>query len=166
MKTYYKFWYRLDRTKLYLIWYDGEGDGVVVNEVGQVPAFGKKSSLRTYADKIGLKVEKGKTLLTNLDVTKRWLKKPRKKTVNCKHFLNAWNLFQDIASSAGDTKYDSDRSSSDKIYSKLFYGNNLPAITPPGKSYEPLWTKDEVKIMHEMLAYGLEMFRNRVIIIE
>ena len=32
-----------------------------------------------------------------------------------------------------------------KVYEKIFHGNNLQSITPEGKSYNPLWTRSEIK---------------------
>ena len=45
-----------------------------------------------------------------------------------------------------------------EIYEKLFYGNNLAAITPEGKRYTPQWSADEVGSLAELLAVGLDLF--------
>jgi len=75
--------------------------------------------------------------------------------------LNAWNLFGDIATSV-DAEFDSDRQLSQRVYEKLFWGNNLPSVTPPGKHYTPLWNEDELSLMRAILGHGLDIFRKHV----
>ena len=36
----------------------------------------------------------------------------------------------------------------DKAYKKLFWGSNLPSITPNEKSYHPLWLQREISILN------------------
>lgn len=62
-------------------------------------------------------------------------------------FLNGWNFFEDLVrtfSLEGDfLEYRAP--CLDKVYDKIFWGCNLPAVTPAGKSYSPLWTNEEVE---------------------
>jgi hypothetical protein len=44
------------------------------------------------------------------------------------------------------------------IYDKLFWGNNLPLITPEGERYLPEWSADEVQSLAQILASGLDLF--------
>ena len=88
-------------------------------------------------------------------------KMKRGRRIDCAEFLAAWNLFEDISHSLKST-FDPDHALTQKIYDKLFYGNNLPVITPEGKFYIPLWTGRELVIIHHVMKTGLEMFRTHV----
>lgn len=162
-RNYFILWYRLDRVDSYLIWYTNDFDGVVVDNSEQVIMFKYIPLLRKYADKCGLHIEEEEPGLHNLDAVKDWIENPSKTDINCDILLSAWNLFIDIASSVQDVTFDRDREKTDLIYEKLFWGNNLPAVTPPGKHYKPNWTDDEIEKLQEVLADGLKMFQQKCI---
>jgi hypothetical protein len=67
-------------------------------------------------------------------------------TDTCKILLNGWNFIEDLVKTVGHTEVTKGLHSPllNKVYEKLFYGNNLPAITPQGKSYSPLWMREEI----------------------
>jgi hypothetical protein len=46
-----------------------------------------------------------------------------------------------------------------KIYHKLFWGNNLPPVTPEGCHFNPEWSRDELAALAGVLSAGLEMFQ-------
>lgn len=140
--TYFSLWYRLDRIDYYLIWYTNDRDGVVVDSTGLIPTFRDIDSLAIYAENIGLYVEKEEPTLHNLDLLKYWLENPNQATIVCDDFLAIWNLFTDVASSVLDIEFDRDIQKTKSIYNKLFWGNNLPSLTPKGKYYNPIWTDD------------------------
>ncbi len=50
-----------------------------------------------------------------------------------------------------------------KIYDKLFWGCNIPALTPRGKKYIPLWSAREISIINKVLTEGVRIFRDSVI---
>ncbi len=64
----------------------------------------------------------------------------------CKILLEGWNFIEDLARTIKRTEELRRLHSPllNKIYKKLFYGNNLPSITPKGKSYSPFWLKEEI----------------------
>ncbi|MEC4812938.1 MAG: hypothetical protein SAK29_06645 [Scytonema sp. PMC 1069.18] len=165
-RKHFTLWYRLDQVNGYLIWYTNDVDGVVVDkDTGQIPIFKNTIQLRIYAENSGLQLEDGDIIIHDLDIVKSWLEKPTKKKVDCVYLLTAWNLFTDVAASVGDSTFDCDRQKTNKIYDKLFWGNNLPnhpATSPPSKGYEPVWTAGEIKILGEVLKYGLFMFRQSI----
>ena len=47
-------------------------------------------------------------------------------------------------------------------YEKLFFGNNLPAVTPAGASYTPLWDVAELARLSHTLRLGLTEFAARL----
>lgn len=158
---YYKLWYFITGNNRYLIWYSNEQDGVFVDAKGKVPSFASVENLLSYAETRGIIVELEEPHLHNLDLLVRWLKKPDAKSVSCNEFNNAWNLFSDVSASINGN-FDSDKKLTQKIYDKLFWGCNLPAVTPEGKQYHH-WTKRELQLMHDVLLTGVEMFEQAVI---
>jgi hypothetical protein len=170
-KTHYPLRYRLDNKDRFLIWFtvDGAGedlDGVVLNQKGEILVFRSRKEVFSYCDFGALEVERDYDCLHNFDVVIRWMKRKKSKwfgptAIDCKEFLDTWNLFGDISRSLhGD--FDSDRERTSKIYDKLFYGANPPAITPKGEHYTPYWPNKEKRIIRDVLSHGLQMFRNHL----
>jgi len=160
-REYHNLWYRLDDSDAFLIWYTDEKDGVIVDADEKVPSFQNTEDLLSFADSRDLPVSVEAPILHDLDFVAEWLKKEDIEPVDCQNFLAAWNLFDDVSRSVGGS-FDADRKLTKKIYEKLFWGNNLPSVTPEGKSYHPAWTKRELKIIREVLGSGLSLFRNSV----
>ncbi len=160
-REYSKLWYRLDGGDAYLIWYTDEQDGVVTDSDGKVPCFRSTDDLLRYAESLNLPIEIEGAILHDLDVVAKWSKKEGVDSIDCRTFLAAWNLFDDVSRSVGSS-FDADHELAEKIYDKLFWGNNLPSITPEGKSYHPAWTKRELHTMKEVLEGGLSLFRESV----
>ena len=163
---YYPTRFRLDHKDRYLIWHSSmngeEPDGVVVNADGLMPVFRDGSSLFTYAAVEGLSpVDENQTGLHNLDSVVRWLERKRPAELDCVEFLNAWNLFGDLSATVGGI-FNPDGDKTHKIYGKLFWGCNLPSMTPPGKCYVPLWPGRESRIIREVMSEGLRLFRSRI----
>ena|SRR5207249_3055821 len=167
-RMYFALRYRLDKKDRYLISFTADvdnSDGVAVNADGTIPIFVSKTDLMSYAQTNGFTSTKfEESRLHNLDVIAKWLnmkKMKRSRRVDCMQFLSAWNLFADASKSVG-SDFDLDRERTLKIYEKLFWGNNLMAVTPPGKFYVPIWSAREIEIIHEVMSHGLSMFRHHV----
>ena len=166
-RIHYPVRYRLDHKERWLVWHtieddDGnEDDGVVVNQEGLMPVFRTRQSLLAYAQAKGLSLKEDSPTFYNLDIVQKWLKRKRPAQLNCVEFLSAWNLLADMSTSIGGN-FDPDKDKTRKIYAKLFRGNNLPAVTPAGKHYEPLWPGRESRIIRQVLRDGLVMFRSHL----
>ncbi len=78
------------------------------------------------------------------------------KNFDCKIILNFWNILNDIVYSFGEKIPDERTRRSDRCYNKLFWGNNLPAVTPAGKHYTPVFTRKERKNIRRILSYGID----------
>lgn len=133
---YYILWYRLDGRDGFLIWYSDEKDGVYVNGDGYVPSFKDAASLVEYAKGRGLSVDTEGPILLDLDVLGKWLEGKDVESIDPHSFNGAWNLFADVSRSINGV-FDTDRELTQKIYNKLFWGCNLPSVTPEGKQYHP-----------------------------
>ncbi len=158
---YYILWYRYDDIDSYLIWYSDEKDAVFVDSDGFVPSFKGNDSLLKYAAERGISVDIEKPILHNLDLVNKWLEGKDSELIDCNTFNGAWNLFADVSRSINGG-FDSKQDLTQKIYNKLFWGCNLPSVTPEGEQYNPAWTQRELKIMAQVLGAGMQMFRECV----
>ncbi len=161
-REYYILWYRLDDEDSYLIWFSTENDdGVFVDRNGFVPSFQNISDLQTCAGNNQIKIKVEEPNLIDLDIVKNWLSETDNKIENYNPFLNAWNLFEDISVSTNGN-FDKDKEVTNNLYNRIFWGCNIPAVTPEGESFTPTWTKKELKIIRETLNFGFEMFREKI----
>lgn len=82
-------------------------------------------------------------------------------TKTCRLLLDGWNLIEDLLRTF-NLKEESERLKSpvlNKAYEKLFYGCNLPSITPENKSYSPLWLADEIVLLRKELRFVWHFLR-------
>jgi hypothetical protein len=151
---------RLDREERWLIWQGGEPDTVVTDEPDTIPTFATLDELQHYASSRGIVVQPDDDpWCVDLDCIAHWLRDPQPDAVDCVQFLLGWNLFGDVATAFGQPLRDRD-ATANRAYSKLFWANNLPAVTPVGRYYEPVWKTTELVRMRQVLSRGLEQFRN------
>jgi hypothetical protein len=153
-----------DDSNLYFIWFSNEKDGVCCEPDGEIAAFNDLESLRKYAEVQNILIRDEEAFCLNLDKIEESLKQPLFE-VDCVDFLNAWNLFTDVSVSLKGN-FDSERKATEKIYDKLFWGNNLPAVTPEGEFYTPIWSRKELEIIREVLQKGFILFRSSLKIID
>jgi hypothetical protein len=168
-RTYFPLWFRLDHSDHYLIWSSAEteagedADGVVVDAFRHIPYFRNVAELSAYAAANSYApLDMEDAVLHDLDSVVRWLKlkkMKRARQVNCEALLAAWNLFADMSRSLNG-QFDPDPERTERIYQKLFWGTNPPAMTPEGCHYTPLWSSVELETIHEQLSLGLRMFRS------
>lgn len=156
-RTYYGCWYRLGGVDRYLIWFSSGRDGVFVDANQKIPNFLSLDALTEYAMQQGISIEMEEPNLHDLDKLEHWLRSGNALTVDCHHLLGAWNLFDDVSRSCAG-RFDSNRKLTNRIYKTLFWGSNLPAVTPEGECFVPVWTKGQIKIMRRTLRAGLSLF--------
>ncbi|WP_205503991.1 hypothetical protein [Rufibacter psychrotolerans] len=161
-KQYYIIELQLDNQIKYLIWVLDEVDGLVTDpatEELRLLTFSEKDDLLGFAQKNGLVIEEDEPAKYDFDIIEIWIKNPTG-FIDCKEFLNAWNLFTDVVTTLRiefeGNKKEKVRS---RIYDKLFFGNNIPAITPEGQEYTPEWTDKEIARVAEIMKEGLTILR-------
>lgn len=161
--AYFPLLYRWHGEQRFMLWRSGDTDSMIGNAKGHIYSFSRLSELNRFAEESKLQVEqaKPKLILHDLDVIEMWLR-GKKSTVDCVETLKAWNLFCDIANSVESplkepfTKLDSEMRDLG-IYDKLFWGNNLPAMTPAGERFVPTWSAEELEALAALLSAGLAM---------
>jgi hypothetical protein len=160
MKKYFPLLYRLQAEKRYLIWISSEKDSVMVDDGGFVLSFTDVAQLRGYADSEHYVLQNEEPILHDLDWVVGWTKLPLV-PIDCEKALAAWNLFSDVALSIAARRADFERlDSRPTVYKKLFWGNNLPSMTPKGRYYIPEWSADEIAFLAEILSAGLNLFES------
>jgi len=157
---YYPIEIHLYSKKYIAFWYTDLQDGVLVDEHNKLIIFRCFEEANMYSSSKHLQVDFTETIKYDFDILGNWLLNPIGQTVDCQGFLNLWNLTIDIAYSC-QLKFLGNLQDelTNIIYDKLFYGNNLPCVTPKGKLYKPIWTKEE-------LDYLVKVMENVVFIIE
>ena len=161
-REYYRVRYRLDGVDRYLIWFSDDPDGVVVACDRSIASFRTRCDLDSYAEWRGLAFEPEEPAEFDLDLVEAWLRRPCGSTVDCNAFLNAWNLLDDVASSRGDAAFEQASRGAGRVYDKLFWGCNLPPVTPEGESFVPAWSEREVAELRRILSDGLRLMRDAI----
>ena len=143
-----------------LLWQSGDSDSIGVNSDGNVYSFSSSAELNSFADANQLHIESEEPKLHDLDSIDLWISS-KESNVDFVKTLTAWNLFRDIANSVKDPSKDAFQKldfGMSEAYDKVFWGNNLPAVTPPGKKFVPTWSAKELQALAALLSAGLIMF--------
>jgi hypothetical protein len=147
-----------------LIWYTGRGkemeDGLLIDKAGFLLVFKSVQQAHEYAGANKLMVGDPEAVCYDLDELASWLDHPNNE-LDCVEALNLWNLFSDVAASVSfSSPFRNLDRARPTIYEKIFAGNNLPVMTPPGRHYEPTWSQDEMRHIAEVMATGWELFKS------
>lgn len=128
-----------------------------MSSTNQLAAFENIGELMDFAEERGLTIQPEKPPIYDFDALKSWTKTLDIEKIECESFLNAWNMLGDIEKTFGRTLKEPEGSNA--VYDKLFYGNNVPSITPEGKCYIPEWTTSEAFILASVFRAGLRTLR-------
>lgn len=159
---------RLGGKPRYLLWQtDLETDApdrVLADPLGRVASFGSDGEARAHAAARGEPAPEAPPVVYDLDRLAAWCDHPGEATLDCEAALNAWNLLADLPAPPADAPSVFGRAdqSGRELYDKLFFGNNLPAITPRGTSYTPLWSAEELARLSHTLRLGLAYLAARL----
>lgn len=158
-RQYFEVRYRLRGRWKWLLWYSDDVDGVETSSAGQLLVFRTVDSLRRYTTRHQLAVDDSVTKY-DLDIVFEWLHTALPEEIQCEIFLNAWNLFGDVANSVTEQRawWQSLNSAADAEYAKLVAGCNLPALRPTGPTYTPLWSDEEAATIAELFDCGIGYF--------
>jgi hypothetical protein len=138
---------------------EGDTDGVLVSK-GQLVCARTQEEFSELARQHNITLETGKEESQNLDGIEELLQLPASDDI-CALLLNAWNLLGDIARSV-NASLDDRGPEADKCYDKLFYGSNLPSITPAGEHYSPYFNDEEQRTIIEILDRGRAILASRL----
>lgn len=152
---------QINRKVVYTINYQNDFSGFHLTPDGSIAAFTSISKLDEYAAQ--MKITHLRCLETyNLDIAFDWLKSPKGKSIECSKFIDVWNLSGDYRNAVAQKNMDSEDKSHAELYQKLFWGCNLPAVTPAGKKFRPVWTKAEVRELKRVMRESLSIFEQHL----
>lgn len=144
-----------------LLWQDGGDapDKYIANpETKQFLLAGTLGELSGKARELGIQVADQEPTPVDLDKVFRVLAalRPNRRSSlrTCQLLLDGWNTLEDMAHSVDVPlpKASVDEPESLRMaYEKLFYGNNLPSVTPEEESYNPLFSSEERREMRNYL---------------
>ena len=163
-RCYYACQLLLNSVDTFVIWYSDGLDGFVVTPEGYLVAANSSENLVMIAANLGLKLEHQKITVYDFDSLLAWCQAPASEGVHATMFLNAWNFFDDLTGLQAnlESRYVFLSRQASYIYEKLFYGNNLPSITPIGEHYIPSWSNDELIEMRLVFMAGLDHLKKKL----
>ena len=156
-RSYFAVRYRLDGAERYFVWYSDETDGVLLAQPDRLATFSDLSALDGYLFRSGLVRALSEPSLYDFKRLVDWLGDPSAATIDCTFFLDCWNMLSDVARSVGSA-IPSCPGVMD-VYERLFWGCNLPSVTPPGEHFTPEWSATEIEVISDVLSRGLQIFR-------
>ena len=147
---------RVHGKDIFVVWHE---DRFVLRPDGQLLRAWSLGELVSDADEMGLSLIEDEPVRYDFDRLRDWCAEVTAEGVDCPDFLNAWNFFDDLAKSHEDSESVHFRvsRSADHIYEKLFWGNNLPSVTPPGERFAPVWSTDELAEIRRLIESGLQL---------
>jgi hypothetical protein len=158
-KRYYLCEFRIDGGRLYVVWFTSDKDGLARLSDGKIASSADEHQTRAFCEANAMPLEPDSPAIYDFDEIAVWCSRPAAGKIDPISFLNAWNMLDDAlcALSGVRSPYDvtSHRPGANHIYDKLFWANNLPSVTPPGKHYEPIWSPEEIEMMAEIYRLGL-----------
>ncbi|MDE6797246.1 MAG: hypothetical protein K2J36_04460 [Ruminococcus sp.] len=140
----------------FLIWYEDENnENRVYTSGGKIICFPSEEKARRKADELNINITD--TCYYDVERLIYWFT-THQKEMDCEFLIDFWNMFSDIANSVGKELEPIKTRRINRCYNKLFWGLNLPTVTPEGCEYEPVFTKRERKLIREIMRRGLDIF--------
>jgi hypothetical protein len=160
-QRYYLCEFRLDGRQLHVIWYTDAEDGLVRMQDGRIASFADEAQARDFCRDARISLMSDPPVIYDFDAIAMWCGNPTAATIDPVAFLNAWNMLDDADrfKSGPDSLYRVSSRKATDVYSKLIFANNLPALTPIGARYEPIWSQDESKLFSRIFSLGLTGLR-------
>jgi hypothetical protein len=155
---YYPFLFVINKKEYYCVWYCDDKDGFLTDR-NKIMVFDSEKLLLDYCKDNNIQINEDELTCFSLDNALNWLEE-KKFDIDSDYFLNFWNHISDLAYSVGENFYgDSKEAQINKVYDKLFFGNNLPAITPENKKYYPTWDLSEINLLVKIVHDGIRIIK-------
>ena len=150
---------RFQGSDTFVIWYGNERDGFFRAPDGRLLCAPTHEDIAATAAASGIAFDLDKVTDYDFDQLEQWCRTPRAEQVNCPVFLDAWNFFDDLAGlrDRPDTPYARLSHDAARSYDKLFWGWNLPSVTPVGEHFEPFWRPEELAEIRAVMEAGLAL---------
>lgn len=157
---YFELPFRLQSRDGWMIYFQNDRDGVVLDKDGTILFFDDREGMTDYARRKRIKLRETVETL-DLDQLTGWTQHLGRLDIDCPLLYRTWNLLGDIATSLGKAGeflgYDAEYES---LHEELFWGCNLPGPSNCDTEYKPRLTDEELECLQEVFAQGLEIVRS------
>ena len=159
-ETWYPLALKVGGRTLFLLWVsDDWALNRVLADAGRVIWFSDEQSAREYALAENLTLAPEEDLgLHDLDSAVSWLGADTEP--DCRLLLAIWDLAGDVARTVSEP-FEDRGEALDDVYNKLFFGNNLPSMTPPGEQYHPQRTEEKIRLLRATIQIAVDLIRSR-----
>ena len=155
----------------YLIWKDGDSEPdryLTLPRSNKFLLAKNMSGLVRLASELNIALASQPAHLVDIDSMHQTLARLRPSRTlserSSKVLLETWNALEDMSISIGISSVAADpeiKDEAQRVYDKLFYGNNLPAVTPTGCSYQVTLTRRELAILRKAMRGAWQKICNR-----
>jgi hypothetical protein len=172
-RLYYICRVRLDGDDKFVIWFQNKRDGFVFADDGRLIWARTPEGIAKAAHERDITLVAEDATSYDFDRISDWCQRGRRRGrsrrraadgVDCNAFLNAWNFFDDLAGvhEFPDTDFARLSCAADNCYDTLFWGCNLPVVTPPGEHFVPSWDHQRLDVIAEVMEVGLALLREKL----
>ena len=158
-KIYYIIKFEYYSEEKWALWFTSDKDGVIT-ENGKIYCFDSERSLKIYCRKMNINSEE-EVEEYRIDEIEKWVN-TESIEVDCRMILEFWNIVDDISESVKKSIYKR-TDISERIYEKLFYGNNLKSINTSGRVYVPKWSDEEFGSFKKYIETSFDIYKKTVI---
>ena len=83
---------------------------------------------------------------------------------SCEILIDGWNIIEDLLKTYNNINMLRKLKTPimDQVYGKLFYGMNLPSLTPKNRSYTPVWLENEIKYFKQEMKEIWKFIESKV----
>lgn len=154
----YPYSYIFKKKRKILIWQSGKKDTFRVDSEGRLVVAENIKTLQSSLGEDSNRVHWNEA--SEIDFDRFWVVLKNLRTgrasspKTCSLLLNGWNFIEDMLRTFAMSKEKRRLKSPllNRAYKKIFYGINLPSITPDNKSYSPLWEHEEILTLRKELS--------------
>ena len=136
----------------YCIWFNNRTSGFIVED-RRLKWFATRQELEQYAGQRDMMLGDDEQELALRPLNKA---QEVSDSAGCNHYICIWNMAEDVARSLKLPFYGKNKATDD-IYDKLFWGCNLPAMTPEGEEYIPEWSQEELGLLAKVIDEGISI---------
>src|SRR5271157_1951201 len=155
---------RLKEIVVFVVSHSGERDGFVRDKAGRLRAACTPEALTATAGARNVLPVNSEPIEYDFERIGAWCAAPELAGVDHAAFLDAWNFLDELAGlhNGADTLYTRLTRGAVECYDKLFWGSNLPAVTPPRERFDPARQADELIEFRRVLEAGLGLLESEL----
>lgn len=143
----------------YCIWYSDEAEDGFLTQACQLLTFADENSAVKFIQTNTSYRAPVTTTIYDADTIEQMM--DQQHPFDACITLEFWNIAGDLANSAGRPFQGNIKDDlTDKVYDKLFYGNNLPEINTSGHLYTPEFTDEEYTRLMDILADAVSIIHH------